>query len=127
MSEISPRDLFGRLNELCYRAMEGATTFCKLRGNPQVELPHFLHQILNEPDSDVHRIIRAFDLNPSKLSTQLTVALDRLPRGAVSISGFSQTLRESIEQGWVYGSLMFKQGRVRTGHLLLGILKTPNL
>jgi type VI secretion system protein VasG len=127
MSEISPRDLFGRLNELSYRAMEGATTFCKLRGNPQVELHHFLHQILNEGDSDVHRIIRAFDLNPSKLSTQLTTALDRLPRGAVSISGFSQSLREAIEQGWVYGSLMFKQGRVRTGHLLLGILKTPNL
>lgn len=127
MSEISPRDLFGRLNELAYRAMEGAATFCKLRGNPQVELPHFLHQVLNEPDSDLHRIIRAFDLNPSKLSTQLTVALDRLPRGAVSISGFSQTLRESVEQGWVYASLMFKQGRVRTGHMLMGILKTPNL
>jgi type VI secretion system protein VasG len=127
MSEISPRDLFGRLNELSYRAMEGATTFCKLRGNPQVEVHHFLHQILNEADSDVHRIVRAFDLNPSKLSTQLTTALDRLPRGAVSISGFSQALREMIEQGWVYASLMFKQGRVRTGHLLLGMLKTPSL
>jgi type VI secretion system protein VasG len=127
MSEISPRDLFGRLNELTYRAMEGATTFCKLRGNPQVEVHHVLHQILNEPDSDVHRIVRAFSLDPSKLSTQLTTALDRLPRGAVSISGFSQSLRETIEQGWVYASLMFKQGRVRSGHLLLGMLKTPNL
>jgi type VI secretion system protein VasG len=127
MSEISPRDLFGRLNELTYRAMEGATTFCKLRGNPMVEVHHVLHQILNEPDSDVHRIVRAFSLDPSKLSTQLTTALDRLPRGAVSISGFSQSLRETIEQGWVYASLMFKQGRVRSGHLLLGMLKTPNL
>ncbi len=127
MSEISPRDLFGRLNELTYRAMEGATTFCKLRGNPQVEVHHLLHQILNEPDSDVHRIVRAFSLDPSKLSTQLTTALDRLPRGAVSISGFSQALREAIEQGWVYASLMFKQGRVRSGHLILGMLKTPNL
>jgi type VI secretion system protein VasG len=127
MSEISPRDLFGRLNQLAYRAMEGATTFCKLRGNPQVEVHHFLHQVLNEQDSDLHRIVQKFDLNPSKLSTQLTAALDRLPRGAVSISGFSQSLREMIEQGWVYGSLMFKQTRVRTGHLLLGMLKTPHL
>ncbi len=127
MSEISPRDLFGRLNELAYRATEGATTFCKLRGNPQVELHHLLHQIFNEQDSDLHRIVRHFDLNPSKLSTQLTAALDRLPRGAVSISGFSQTLREAMEQGWVYASLMFKQTRVRTGHVMLGMMKTPNL
>lgn len=107
--------------------MEGAATFCKLRGNPRVELHHFFHQVLNEQDSDLHRIIRHFELNPSKLSTQLLQSLDRLPHGAVAISGFSQALREAMEQGWVYASLMFKQARVRTGHVLLGILKTPNL
>ena len=88
MSEIRAGDLFGRLNQLGYRAMEGATTFCKLRGNPRVDLHHFIHQVLNEQDSDLHRIIQHFDINPSKLSTQLTAALDRLPQGAVSISGF---------------------------------------
>jgi type VI secretion system protein VasG len=127
MSEIRAGDLFGRLNQLGYRAMEGATTFCKLRGNPRVEMHHFIHQVLNEQDSDLHHIVRNFGLDPSKLSTQLTQALDRLPRGASSISGFSQTLREAMEQGWVYASLMFKQGRVRTGHVLVGIMKSPDL
>ncbi|HEX2751056.1 MAG TPA: type VI secretion system ATPase TssH [Verrucomicrobiales bacterium] len=127
MSEIRAGDLFGRLNQLGYRAMEGATTFCKLRGNPRVELHHFVHQVLNEQDSDLHHVVRNFGLDPSKLSTQLTQALDRLPRGATSISGFSQTLREAMEQAWVYASLMFKQGRVRTGHVLLGIMKSPDL
>ena len=127
MSEIRPGDLFGRLNRLGYKAMESATTFCKLRGNPRVELVHLFHQILNEPDSDVHRLVQHFGMDPSRLSAQMTSALDRLPRGASSISGFAQSLRETVEQGWVYSSLMYKQGKVRTGHLIVGLLKSPNL
>ena len=127
MSEIRPADLFGRLNRLGYKAMESATTFCKLRGNPKVELVHFIFQVLNEQDSDLHRIIQHFSLDTSKLSTHLQRSLDFLPRGASSISGFSQTLRESVEQGWVYGSLMYKQGKIRTGHIIVGLLKSPGL
>ena len=127
MAEIRPADLFGRLNRLAYKSMESATTFCKLRGNPRVELIHLMHQLLNEQDSDLHRIIQHFSLDPSKLSTHLQRSLDLLPRGSSSISGFSQPLREAVEQGWVYGSLMYKQGKVRTGHLVVGLLKSPSL
>ncbi len=127
MSEIRPADLFGRLNRLGYKCMESATTFCKLRGNPKVELIHFLHQLLNEQDSDLHRIIQHFGIDASRLSTHMQRSLDLLPRGASSISGFSQSLRESAEQGWVYGSLMYKQGKVRTGHMIVGMLKSPGL
>lgn len=127
MAEIRPADLFGRLNRLAYKSMESATTFCKLRGNPKVELIHLLHQLINEQDSDLHRIIQHFSIDPSKLSTHLQRSLDLLPRGASSISGFSQSLREAVEQGWVYGSLMYKQGKVRTGHIVVGLLKSPSL
>ena len=46
MSEISRVALFGKLNSLGYKAIESATVFCKLRGNPYVELVHWFHQIL---------------------------------------------------------------------------------
>lgn len=127
MPEIRPADLFGRLNRLGYKCMESATTFCKLRGNPKVELIHFVHQLLNEQDSDLHRIIDHFSLDASRLSSHLQRSLELLPRGASSIGGFAQTLRESVEQGWVYGSLMYKQGKVRTGHMIVGMLKSPSL
>src|SRR4029453_373918 len=29
--------------------------------------------------------------------------------------------------GWVYATLMFGESRVRTGHLVVGLLKTPSL
>ena len=66
MSEISRSSLFGKLNSLAYKAIEGATVFCKLRGNPYVELVHWIQQILNTPDSDLHRIIRHFELDQSR-------------------------------------------------------------
>jgi type VI secretion system protein VasG len=127
MSEISRTTLFGKLNTLAFKAIEGATTFCKLRGNPYVELVHWVSQILNNTDSDWHRIVRRFDLNPSRLAKDVTDALDRLPRGATAIQDFSPHVENAVERGWVYATLMFGESRVRTGHLMVGILNTPTL
>ncbi len=127
MSEISRVALFGKLNPLAYKAIEGATVFCKLRGNPYVELEHWLQQILQTPDSDLHRIVRHFELDGSKLAADMTSALDRLPRGATSISDLSTHVENAVERGWVYGTLMFGESQVRTGHLVVGMLKTPSL
>jgi type VI secretion system protein VasG len=127
MAEISRVALFGKLNSLGYKAIESATVFCKLRGNPYVELVHWLHQILQLPDSDLHRAIQHFSLNPSRLAKDFTEALDRLPRGATSISDLSAHVDAAVKEGWVYATLLFNDSQVRTGHLLVGILKTPDL
>jgi type VI secretion system protein VasG len=127
MSDISRVALFGKLNSVCYKAIEGATVFCKMRGNPYVELVHWLHQILQLQDSDLHKIIRQFNLDPSRLAKDFTDALDRLPRGSTSISDLSSHVEEAVERGWVYGTLMFGESQVRSGHLVVGILKTKGL
>ncbi len=127
MSEISRAKLFGKLNSVGYKAIESATTFCKLRGNPYVEIVHWLHQILQLQDSDLHQIIKAFDLQPARIAKDFTEALDRLPRGATSISDLSSHVDEAVERGWLYATLMFGQNQVRVGHLILGCLKTPTL
>jgi type VI secretion system protein VasG len=127
MTEISRTALFGKLNNLAYKGIESATVFCKMRGNPYVELVHWLHQILQLQDSDLHRIIKRFELNPSHLARDFTDALDRLPAGATSISDFSAHVEQTVEQGWLYASLMFGSNQVRTGHLMVGIIKTSAL
>ncbi len=127
MSEISRAALFGKLNSLAYRAIEAATVFCKLRGNPYVELVHWLHQILQLQDSDLHQLVRQFNIDPARLAKDITEALDRLPRGSTSITDLSSQVEEAVERGWVYGSLMFGESQVRTAYLIVGILKTPSL
>jgi len=127
MSEISRVALFGKLNSVCYRGIESATVFCKMRGNPYVELIHWLHQVLQLQDSDLHQIIKQFNIDPGRLAKDFTDSLDSLPRGSTSLSDLSQHVEDAVERGWVFGTLMFGESQVRSGHLIVGILKTKNL
>ncbi|WP_372375558.1 type VI secretion system ATPase TssH [Xanthomonas axonopodis pv. cajani] len=127
MAEISRSALFGKLNPLAYRGIESATVFCKLRGNPDVELVHWLHQLLQLQDSDLHRIIKYFQLNPSTLARDVTAALDGLPRGSTAVTDLSANVEEAVERGWVYASLSFGEAQVRTGSLVVGMLSVRGL
>ena len=127
MSEISRTALFGKLNSLGYKAIEGATIFCKMRGNPYVELEHWFAQLLQTPDSDLHKIVQHYGLDASVLAKDMTTALDRLPRGATAISDFSPHIENAIERAWTYATLQFGEAQVRTGYLILGMLKTQSL
>ena len=127
MSEISRTALFGKLNPLLYKAIEGATVFCKLRGNPYVELVHWMHQILSTNDSDLHRILRHFEVDSSKLAADLTRSLDRLPRGATAISDLSEHIENAVERAWVYGTLKYDDAQVRSGYIMVGLVKTMGL
>jgi type VI secretion system protein VasG len=126
MAEISPAALFGKLAEIPYKTIESATEYCSRRGNPYVELAHWLHQILQQVNSDLHCVMQHFELDPAQLDRDLTRALDKLPRGASS-PNFSIHVWTAVERGWLYATLMYETRRVRSGHLLLGMLKDDNL
>ncbi|HXJ84284.1 MAG TPA: type VI secretion system ATPase TssH [Candidatus Methylomirabilis sp.] len=127
MAEISRANLFGKLNPLMFKAAESAVTFCKLRGNPNVELAHWLYQIVNLPDSDVHRILRHFEIDSARLVADLQATLERLPRGASAIEDFSEHVPYTVKEGWMYATLLFGDSQVRSGYLLVGLLKNERL
>lgn len=127
MTEISRSALFGRLNPTALKAIETATGFCKMRGNPYVELVHWLHILLQDAQNDMAAIRTAFNIDDTQLARDTVAALDALPRGASAISDFSPQIEEAIEKGWLYASLQFGAAKVRTGHLLYGMLKTNTL
>lgn len=127
MSEISRVALFGKLNSAAYKAVEGATVLCKLRGNPYVELVHWVAQIAQTENGDWQKILKHFGIDNSVLAKDITTAMDNLPRGSTAISDLSPHLESAVERGWVYGTLMFQDNAVRTGHLLVGMLKTHSL
>ncbi|HWW81705.1 MAG TPA: type VI secretion system ATPase TssH [Steroidobacteraceae bacterium] len=127
MGDISRVALFGKLNSLAYKSIESATVFCKLRGNPYVELVHWFHQILQQSNSDIACIVRSFNLDAGRLAQNFTEALDRLPRGATSISDLSTHIEDATERAWVWSTLKFGAAQIRSGHLLLAILKNPSL
>ncbi|BCW90473.1 Protein ClpV1 [Alphaproteobacteria bacterium SO-S41] len=127
MAEISRAALFGRLNPTALKSLENATTFCKLRGNPYVELVHWLHQLLQDQRNDLAAIRSKFGVDDARLAQDLVEALNALPRGATAVSDFSPLIEELTERAWMYASLAFSSAKIRTGHLVVAALKTPNL
>jgi type VI secretion system protein VasG len=127
MAEIKRSTLFGKLNPVGYKSIEAATIFCKMRGNPYVETVHWLHQLLQQQDSDVLRIVRHFGLDTSRLAADLIATLDRLPRGATAISDFSPHIEAALQQAYIYATLLYGEYQVRTGHLIIAFLKTDSL
>ena len=91
MSEISRVSLFGKLNSLGYKAIESATVFCKLRGNPYVELVHWLTQLLENNGSDIHAIVRHYALDAAALARyeKRGITLSPLPDGSMYIRGLA--------------------------------------
>lgn len=127
MAEISRGALFGRLNPTCLKALETATGFCRMRGNPYVELAHWIHVLLQDSGGDLAQIRSHFRIDDAALARDVVASLDSLPRGATAVSDFSPTVEEAAEKGWLYASLQFGAGKVRSGHLLYAALKTPTL
>lgn len=127
MSEISRVALFGKLSQHLYKAIESATVSCKMRGNPYVELVHWFHQLLQSQESDLHRIIKSYEIDLSKLGKDMVETLDLLPKGSTTIVDLSSDVEEAVERGWIYATLMFADLKIRSGYLLIGILKTKSL
>ncbi|MFG0326273.1 MAG: type VI secretion system ATPase TssH [Phycisphaerales bacterium JB037] len=126
MAEIDRKKLFGKLNSLCYKSVEAATIACKTAGNPHVEVVHFVNQVLQLQDSDLARLVRHFEINPSRLASDITAALERLPRNANALD-FSESFEHGVERSWTYATLLFGEPSVRSGHFIYAMLKERDL
>ena len=127
MATINRSAIFGKLNPVAYRAVEAAYNFTRLRNNSYVELVHWIQQILQLQDSDLHRIIKHYELDAAKLAADITKSLDELPRGTTSNVNFSAHIDEAIEHAWLKASLLFNESHIRTGYLVAGMLDNRDL
>ncbi len=124
---IPRRTLFGKLNVDLFRAIESATVLAKLRGNPYVEVVHWLHQLWQAPNGDFHRLATHYGLDIAQVERDLTVALAHLPTGVAGVNDFGHMVELAIERAWVFASLTMRDQRIRGAWLLGGMLQAPDL
>ncbi|WDD91925.1 type VI secretion system ATPase TssH [Burkholderia sp. FERM BP-3421] len=124
---ISRQALFSKLDGSLFKAIESATAFCKLRANPYVELVHWLHQILQQADSDLHRIVRHAGIERDALERDMARALAALPAGAGAVSDFSHHVETAVERAWLLATLQFGDRRIRGAWLVAALAGTPEL
>lgn len=121
------KELVAKLNATGVRAFKAAADTAKLRGNPYVELVHFIQQLVLSERSDVQMILADAGVDASRISADMTRAIDKLPYGATSVEEFSDHIFHAIQEGWNLATLEFGVEEVRSAHILLACLKTPAL
>ena len=127
MATIDLARLIGRLSDPARRALEAAAGAALSRSNYDVEVEHWLLQLLDRSDSDVSVILRASELEPKRVSARLTVALDRMTTGSGRTPSLAPEVVRMAKDAWLFASVEQDGVRIRSGHLLWAALSDESL
>jgi type VI secretion system protein VasG len=124
---IDLRALIGRLNDITRNALEAGAGLCLARTHYDVEVEHYLLKLLDAPDSDLARVLRRFEADPSRLAADLNRSLERLRSGNARTPAFSPSLVRMLTEAWNLGSLNHGASRIRSGFTLLALVSDESL
>jgi type VI secretion system protein VasG len=127
MPVISREVIFAKLGELGMRTLQSAFEFARLRRDAYLEPVHWLAQILRTDGADLPLLVDRLGLDRTRLGKDLEQALGQVRRAGSSRLDFSRDLELAIERGWISASLLFGASRIRSGHVLHGMLEQPEL
>ena len=119
---VNLKSLIGRLNDTCREALEGAAGLCLSRTNYDVEIEHILAKLLENDNTDLHRICNHYEVSVDRLAKDVNDALGRLKSGNTRTPGLSDRLPRWIQDAWLLASVDFGAARVRSGHLILALV-----
>ena len=122
MLSIDLKQLVGRLNDQCRRALEAAAGLTLSRTHYNIEIEHWLVTLADRADGDVAVILRHYEIDQGRLGNDLNRALERMKTGNGRAPSLAPDIVELIKQAWLLASLEQGVTRIRSGHLLLALL-----
>lgn len=125
--DINLKSLIGKLNDTTRRALEGAAGLCLSRTNYNVEVEHWLMKLLEASDTDLSKLLRYYEVDPSRLNRELTKAIDRLKTGNSRPPSLSPMIVDLVKHAWVLASIEYGVPAIRSGHLLVALLVQDDL
>lgn len=127
MVQVNLKELVAKLNDTCRRTLEGAAGLCLSRTNYNVEIEHWLAKLLEVPNTDLVAILRHYEIDPSRLSGELTRAIDKFKTGNAKPPALSPNLVDWMRTAWLICSIDFGERAVRSGHMLCALLSDDTL
>ena len=125
MAKSNLKSLIGKLNEPCRVALEQAAGLCLSQTHYEIDIEHFLLKLLDLQNTDLHKILRHFEINESRFRNDLTRAIDGFKSGNARTPALSPRVPKMIEAGWLIASVDYHAPAVRSGHLLQGLVSEP--
>lgn len=127
MPSLNLKSLVGKLNTTCRQSLEAAAGLCLSRTHYNVEVEHWLLKLIEQPGTDLAALFRYFEIDVSRLTKDLTKAIDRMKTGNSRPPALSPTTVELAREAFVVGSIEFGSPKTRSSHLLYALLADETL
>jgi type VI secretion system protein VasG len=127
MADISLESVTGKLNRPTYDAFIRALRQAKSAGNRNVELAHWLLHMVQQERIDLALTLDHFKLDRGRLLADMEGAIAAFRQNETEMPGISNTVVDILDRGWHYATLLFGETQIRSGHLLVGALKSLEL
>ena len=124
---VNLKSLITKLNQPGRKALEAAASYCMSRSHYDVEVEHYLLKLLDDEGGDVACIFQHFKVNPSRVSADLSAALDKLKRGNARNPNFSPGIVKMFSEAWSIGSIDYGASHIRTAYLVMGLIANDEL
>jgi type VI secretion system protein VasG len=124
---VNLKPLIGKLNDTCRNTLEAAAGMCLSRTNYDVDIEHFLLKLVEAPDTDFAQILRHYEIDPARITKDLTRALDRLKTGNARTPALAPRIPRWVQEAWLLASIEYGAPKVRSGHLVLALLANEDL
>jgi type VI secretion system protein VasG len=121
------KSLVGKLNPTCRNGLESAAGLCLARTNYEVEIEHWLLKLAEAPNTDLAAILRYFEIDNSRLISDLTRVVDHLKTGNSRSPALAPNLVKLVREAWIVASIEFGAFEVRSGHLLCALVSEESL
>jgi type VI secretion system protein VasG len=124
---VNVRSLIGKLNDTTRGALEASAGLCLSRTHYDVEIEHYLLKLLDGTDGDLASILKAFEVDRSRLAAELNRSLDKLKSGNARTPALSPYLLKMMTEAWTVGSIDFGAIKIRSGYTILAIVGNEEL
>src|SRR6185503_20612520 len=124
--DVDLKSLLRKLNRPSTNSLQSAVGQCVTRGHYEVTVEHLLQALIEDNGSDVPAILRHFGVQSASLLREIQRTLDRQRSGNTGRPVFSPLLIQWVRDAWLLGSIEFSDAVVRSGVLLLALVRQPD-
>jgi len=108
-------DLFSSMINYCDRSAYKVAT-----------LELLVDQLVRGDNVDFSYIIDHFHLSRETLAQNMESALKRTKPESGHFTGFESSVLKTLRESWFYTSVVFSEGQIRSGHILLALLENDS-
>lgn len=122
MDSMDLRTLVDGLDAAARRALEAAAGGAMAKTHYEIEIEHWLHALLDRPDTGLRQALPKVGLGPEALERALDRGLARCRTGSSRAPAFSPRVVSLMREAWFLATLRFKAGAVSPLHLLAALV-----